>query len=209
MDEVGVFLTQLLESTAEVPDIWGYTLVFLIAWLENVFPPIPGDVLVVFGGAVAATGTLDLVLIIVFSTVGGTLGFMCMYYLGRYGGPKLLKWRALRWVPADSVERVQKWIHSWGYWVVAANRFLSGARTVIAFTVGMSAMHTVRVGLLACLSATLWVTLIAAMGYALGDNWELVVDYMKRYGQVIFTVISLFIVWQFYKAVRLSCSKSC
>ena len=208
MDQVGVFLTQLLESTAEVPDIWGYILVFMIAWFENIFPPIPGDVLVVFGGAVAATGALDLFLIIVFSVVGGTVGFMCMYYLGRYGGPKLLKWRSLRWIPADSVERTQNWIRSWGYWVVAANRFLSGVRTVIAFTVGMNAMPAVLVGALACLSATLWVTLIAGTGYLVGDNWEIMVEYMKLYGRGIFTVISLFLLWQLYKAAQRSRSKT-
>ncbi|MCY3595793.1 MAG: DedA family protein [Bacteroidetes bacterium] len=196
------FFAELLERTTEVPVIWGYTLVFFIAWLENVFPPIPGDVLVVFAGYLAAIGPMAIFPVIAFSTLGGILGFMCMYYIGRYGGPRLLESRALRWLPSESVSRVQNWLQTWGYTVVAANRFLSGARTVIAFTVGMNRMPALPVGLLASLSAAVWVTLIAVLGYVVGDEWERVVDYLARYGRVISVLIFLFLVWQLYKAIR-------
>ncbi len=196
------FFSQLLERTTEVPVIWGYMLVFLIAWLENVFPPIPGDVLVVFGGYLAAIGPMALFPIILYSTLGGTIGFMCMYYIGRYGGPKILESKALRWLPVDSVSRVQNWISSWGYTVVAANRFLSGARTVISFTVGISRMPAWPVGLLALLSAAVWVSLIATLGYLVGDEWERVVDYLSQYGKLISVLIILFLGWQLIKAIR-------
>lgn len=196
------FFAELLERTTEVPVIWGYTLVFFIAWLENVFPPIPGDVLIVFAGYLAAIGPMAIFPVIAFSTLGGILGFMCMYYVGRYGGPRLLESRALRWLPSESVSRVQNWLHTWGYMVVAANRFLSGARTVIAFTVGMNRMPALPVGFLASLSAAVWVTLITVLGYVVGDEWERVVDYLARYGRLISILIFLFLVWQFYKAIR-------
>lgn len=196
------FFAELLERTAEVPVIWGYTLVFFIAWLENVFPPIPGDVLIVFAGYLAAIGPMAIFPVIAFSTLGGILGFMCMYYIGRYGGPRLLGSRALRWLPDESVSRVQNWLHTWGYMVIAANRFLSGARTVIAFTVGMSRMPALPVGLLASLSAAVWVTLITVLGYVVGDEWERVVDYLARYGRLISVLIILFLAWQLYKAIR-------
>ena len=201
------FFADLLERTTEIPVIWGYALVFFIAWLENVFPPIPGDVLVVFAGYLAAIGPMAIFPVIAFSTLGGILGFMCMYYIGRYGGPRLLESRAMRWLPGESVSRVQNWLHAWGYAVVAANRFLSGARTVIAFTVGMSRMPALPVGLLASLSAAVWVTLIAVLGYVIGDEWERVVDYLARYGRLISALIFIFLAWQLYKAIRRTRSK--
>ncbi len=201
------FFTELLEKTSEVPAVWGYSVVFFIAWFENIFPPIPGDVLIVFAGYLAATGPMALVPVIVVSTLGGTLGFMCMYYAGRYGGTRLLASRAMRWLPGDSVSRVQGWIHLRGYLVVAANRFLSGARTVIAFAVGMTRMPALPVGLLAFLSAAVWVTLITVLGYIVGDEWERIVDYLSRYGQVIFGLILLFLAWQLYKSIRRSRKK--
>ncbi len=199
MEEI---FSQLLGRITEVPVIWGYMVVFLIAWLENVFPPIPGDVLVVFGGYLAAIGPMSLFAVILYSTLGGTIGFMCMYYVGRFGGPKLLESRALRWLPVESVSRVQNWIRSRGYTVIAANRFLSGARTVISFTVGLSQMPPWPVGLFALLSATVWVSIIAMLGYLVGDEWERVVDYLSQYGKLISGLILLFLGWQLYKAIK-------
>ena len=196
------FFAELLERTSEVPVLWGYSLVFFIAWLENIFPPIPGDVLIVFAGYLAAIGSMSLLPVIIFSILGGTLGFMCMYYAGRYGGARLLESRAMRWLPNESISRVQDWIRSRGYIVVAATRFLSGARTVIAFTVGMTRMKPLPVGFLAFLSATVWVTLITVLGYILGEEWERLVTYLSRYGQLISAIILLFLGWQLYKAIR-------
>ncbi len=196
------FLTDLLQRTSEVPVIWGYLVVVLISWLENVVPPIPGDVLIIFAGYLAAVGPLNLFLVILLSTIGGTVGFMCMYCIGYYGGPKMLQLRSMRWVPAESVERIEKWIHSRGYLIIAANRFLTGTRTVISFMVGMNRLNVVPVGLLALLSSALWVTLIAILGYVVGHQWELVVDYLARYGQLVSAIIILFIGWQVVKAIQ-------
>lgn len=137
-----------------------------------------------------------------FQHLGGAIGFMCMYYVGRYGGPVVLKSRAMRWIPDETVSRVQDWIDSWGYWVVTANRFLSGARTVISFTVGMSRMPALPVAVFASLSAAVWVSLIATLGYMVGDEWERVTEYLSRYGRFMSALIALFLVWQIYKAVR-------
>lgn len=196
------FFAELLERTTEVPVVWGYMLVFFVAWLENVFPPIPGDVLIVFAGYLAAIGPMTIFPVIAFSTLGGILGFMCMYYAGRYGGPKLLGSRMLRWLPGESVARVQNWLHRRGYAVVAVNRFLSGARTVISFTAGMARMPALPVGLFASLSAAVWVTLIAVLGYIVGDEWERVVGYLARYGRLISVLILLFLIWQLYRAIQ-------
>jgi len=195
------FFADLLEKMSDIPAFWGYALVFFIAWFENIFPPIPGDVMVVFAGYLAAIGSMALFPVIVYSTLGGTLGFICMYYAGRFGGTRLLESRFMRWLPGESISKVQNWIHSWGYFVVAANRFLSGARTVIAFTVGMTRMPSLPVGLLAFLSSAVWVTLITLLGYMLGEEWERVVSYLSRYGQIISVLISLFLGWQLYKAI--------
>jgi len=195
-------VTDLLQRTTEVPVIWGYLVVFAISWLENIVPPIPGDVLIVFAGYLAAVGPMSLFMVILLSTIGGTIGFMCMYYIGSYGGPKLFQLRTMRWVPSESVTRMSRWIHSRGYIIIAANRFLTGARTVISFTVGMNRLNVLPVSLLALLSSVLWVTLIAFLGYIVGHQWERVVDYLTRYGQLVSGVIILFIGWQVIKAVQ-------
>ena len=190
------FLTDLLIRTTEIPVIWTYSFLLFISWFENIFPPIPGDVLVVFAASLVAVGPMNLFTVILLSVIGGTVGFMCMYYIGRYSGPKILESQIMRWLPQESISKVTKWIDSRGYAVVAANRFLAGARTVIAFTVGMNRMSVLTVGYLALLSSTVWVTLISVIGYLVGEEWERIIAYLSRYGLLVSGLIVLYVIWK-------------
>lgn len=196
------FFAELVARTAEIPPLWAYGLILLITWMENVVPPIPGDLIVVFGGYLVAMGILDIVPVIAISTIGGSIGFMCMYYLGRFAGLPVLESRLMRWIPREPVGRVQAWMQRWGYGVVAANRFLSGARSVISLTVGISRMPQWPVVAFATLSALIWTSLIAGLGYAVGEEWERITVYLGRYGRIVSAVVGAFLVWQLVKAIQ-------
>lgn len=159
-----------------------YLTVLGIAYLENVVPPIPGDMVVVFGGYLAGLGQVGLAPVMVLATVGGALGFLTMYELGRRIGAAVLDPERLRWIPKEPAHRVQRWLQRYGYGVVAANRFLSGARSVIALMVGVARMPPLPVALWATVSAALWTGLITYLGYLVGDQWEVVGLYLARYG---------------------------
>jgi len=195
------FLTDLLMRSADVPVIWAYSMVLFISWFENIFPPIPGDAVLVFAASLAAVGPMNLFTVILLSVIGGTVGFMSMYYFGRYSGPKILQSQMMRWLPQESITKVGHWIDSRGYAVVAANRFLTGARTVISFTVGMNRMSALTVGLLALLSSVVWVTLLSVLGYVVGEEWERIIAYLSRYGQVVSGIVIGFILWQVGRAI--------
>ncbi len=196
------FLTDLLVNTSEVPVIWAYSVVLFISWFENIFPPIPGDVVLVFAASLAAVGPMNLFMVILLSVIGGTSGFMCIYYLGRYSGPKLLESQLMRWLPQESISKVSTWIDSRGYAVVVANRFLAGARTVISFTVGMNRMSALTVGLLALLSSVVWVTLLGVLGYVVGEEWERIISYLSHYGQLVIGLIFAFIIWKVIRTIH-------
>jgi membrane protein DedA with SNARE-associated domain len=174
-----------------LPPLWAYVTLLIIAYGENVAPPIPGDMVVVFGGYLAGLGQLHLGVVIVLSTVGGALGFMTVFALGYRLGEALLDSDRLPWLPRDGVETARRWIHQYGYGVVAANRFLSGARSVISLTAGIARMEPGRTFWWCTVSAFLWTGLISYAGYAVGDNWDLVVEYLRAYGRVILTLLLL------------------
>lgn len=174
-----------------LPAIWAYGVVLVIAYGENVIPPIPGDMIVIFGGYLAGLGQIDLGVVIVMSTIGGALGFMTMYALGYWLGEAVLRPDRFTWIPQGPVDKVERWLHRWGYGVVAANRFLSGARSVISLTVGMARMAPWQTAWWCTLSAAVWTSLIAYAGYAVGDNWPVVVRYLQLYGWVVLGVIGL------------------
>lgn len=171
--------------------IWAYLTLLVIAYGENVAPPIPGDMVVVFGGYMAGLGQLHLGIVVLLSTVGGALGFMTMFALGYRVGSAVLDADRFRWLPRDGIEKAQRWIHQYGYGVIAANRFLSGARSVISLTAGVAQMAPWRTFWWCTVSAFVWTGLISYAGYAVGDNWEIVVVYLRAYGRIILTLLVL------------------
>jgi membrane protein DedA with SNARE-associated domain len=174
--------------------VWAYVTLLIVAYGENVAPPIPGDMVVVFGGYLAGLGQLHLGIVVLLSTIGGALGFMTMFALGVRLGEAILDPERYRWLPRDGFEKAQRWIHKYGYGVIAANRFLSGARSVISLTAGMAQMDTGRTLWWCTVSAFVWTGLISYAGYAVGDNWTLVVEYLRAYGRVILTLLLVLLV---------------
>ena len=190
--------TGLLEGVSDfftwmkaLPAVWAYVTLFVIAYGENVMPPIPGDMVVVFAGYMAGIGQLHLGVVILLSTVAGALGFMTMYAVGYKLGRAVLNPDRLRWMPRQGFDRVQRWLHRYGYGVVAANRFLSGARSVISLTVGMFRMDATRTAWWCTVSALVWTGLISYAGYAVGENWGLVVEYLRAYGRIVLALLLL------------------
>jgi membrane protein DedA with SNARE-associated domain len=170
---------------------WAYGALLAVAYGENVVPPIPGDMVVVFGGYLAGTGHLDLLPVIGIATVGGALGFMTMYWIGYRLGDALITRRRLKWLSPDHLYRAQRLLRRWGYGIVAANRFLSGLRSVISLAVGMAQMEPWKTAAYATLSSAVWTALIAYGGYAVGENWEIIGEYLRAYGRVVITLLVL------------------
>ena len=198
-------MEQLLQDfiawMSDVPPLWAYGIILLIAYGENVVPPIPGDLIVVFGGYLVGLGQLDFFIVVLLSTLGGALGFMTMYSLGIKLGRAVLDPNRFRWIPQAQIEKVQQWLLKWGYGVVLANRFLSGARSVISLTVGMAHMNAWKTTVFATISAAVWTLLITYAGYKVGENWEIVVEYLRQYGRVVLGVLALIVVVQVLRHV--------
>ncbi len=184
------WFSNFFEWMEALSPLWAYCVLIVIAYGENVMPPIPGDMVVVFGGYLAGLGNLNLGVVIFLSTLGGAAGFMTVYAVGyRVGREVLAPNSRFRWLPRDGVETARRWIHRYGYGVIAANRFLSGARSVISLTAGIAQMEPWRTAWWCTVSALLWTGLISYAGYAVGENWELVVVYLRAYGRVILLLL--------------------
>ena len=185
------FFTDIFAWVAALPPIWAYSVIFVIAYGENVVPPIPGDMVVVFGGYLAGVGELNFFVVWGLSTLGGVLGFMSMYAIGRRMGNALYDPNRYKWLPKKRMERVRTWVDRWGYWVVVTNRFLSGARSVISLTVGMAKKEISTTTLLSGVSALAWTGLIIYGGYAVGENWQIVGEYIRAWGYLIVVLMGI------------------
>ena len=170
---------------------WIYTAIFLVAFIENLFPPAPSDVMVIVGGTLVALDKGSAVLAVIAGTFGSTIGFMTMYVIGRWFGNRIIEQGKIKFLPLGSVHRIEEWFRRWGYGIIVANRFLAGTRAVVSFFAGMSRLDLLRTTVLSFLSSILWYALLLYLGYSVGQNWDLIGSWLSAYSWVVTGVVLL------------------
>ena len=183
----------LILSLQSLPPHLIYLAVFSAAFIENLFPPSPSDLLIVFAGSLIGIGSAGFVESLLAATLGSTLGFLVMYKVGAWFGHSIVDRRRIRFLPYDSIQKVDLWFGRYGYWIIVANRFLSGTRAIVAFFAGMSDLRLLPTFLLSLVSALAWNAILVSAGYSLGANWREIGLYLSTYGQIVTAVIVVLI----------------
>lgn len=183
------------------------TLAYLIlgvsAFTENVLPPIPGDTVVVLGAYLVSIGQLNFWGVYVSTTIGSVVGFVTMYYIGRkFGRSFIYKKSRSKIFKEEDIQKVQVWFGKWGYWVIVANRFLSGTRSVISLFAGLFHLKSSLVILLSLASALIWNGLLLFAGMMVGKNWEIISDIIAQYNKVLIALTVIVIGYVFYRRFK-------
>ncbi|NTU58316.1 MAG: DedA family protein [Chlorobiaceae bacterium] len=187
-----------------------YLILFLSAYLENIVPPIPGDVPVAFAGYLLAYSNLSFFWTLFWTTLGSTGGFMTVYLLSRSLGLKLyasgeseVHHRFAIWMhklfPPSEMEVVRQKFSTHGYAAVLLNRFLFGSRALISIVTGLLHLNVLLVLLAALVSSTLWNVLLLYGGYMLGQNWQGIGKYVVLYS---IPVTIIFVGFMLYSVVK-------
>ncbi|MDE3057114.1 MAG: DedA family protein [Bacteroidota bacterium] len=196
-------MESLFHSFQNLHPFWIYLALFSFAYIENIFPPTPSDIVIVFAGSLIPFGQIHFVPALVIATLGSTAGFMTMYIVGDWIGISIVEKRKLRFLPLENVHKVEEWFRRWGYALIIANRFLSGTRAVVSFFAGMSELKLLPTSVLCFFSALLWNFLLIYLGSVLGQNWHAISAYLVTYSKfvtaVILVVIIFFVVRWLYK----------
>lgn len=178
----------------EIQPVWSiYFILLFVAYLENVFPPIPGDVMVVFGGYLITEGALNFPGLLATTTFGSVLGFMNLYYIGYLAGDHIRSRNGnvwfLKFLNPSHLDTTERWMIRWGQGVVVVNRFLTGARSIISLVAGMTRLDPSRTAVFATIGAAAWNMILIAGGWFIGDNWQIIRQYLNVYGQFIISLI--------------------
>ncbi len=175
---------------------WLYVALFICAYVENIFPPIPGDTVTVFAAYLVGRSSQNFVGIMLATTAGSSAGFMTYYALGRLIHPEYFTRKNFRFLPASSIERAGKWFGRFGYWVILLNRFLSSFRAVISLVAGMYRLPWPQVFILSCISCLIWNGMLIWAGYLLGSNWPLIEQVMTQYSRALLLAFVLLVaIW--------------
>jgi len=191
----------ILTEISSFSPIWIYITLFLFAFIENVFPPSPSDLVVVVGGTLIATGAIHFIPTLILTSVGTVAGFMVLFYIGSTVDKKVIHSGKFKFIPIDAIDKVEIWFKKYGYGIILANRFMPGTRAVISFFAGLSHLDVKRTIILSTISAFAWNALILYLGYIFGDNVELVDKYLTTYTNIVIgitVVVVLFFVIRFY-----------
>lgn len=183
-----------IEFLNSVPWYWVLIIAFLTTFVENIFPPAPGDSILVFTGTLIGIGIVGFIPLLIVSTVGSTLGFAVMFYIGSKFDRAIMESGRFKFISREALIKVEKWFQTYGYRLIIANRFLSGTRAVISFFAGMSKLNFTKTIILSGLSSLIWNSILLYFGFTFGDNWETIDYYLSIYGKIIFPVAGLIIV---------------
>lgn len=168
----------------------GYFGLVLLMVAENVFPPIPSEVVIPLGGYLAQQGQLTLVGVIVAATLGSVLGALALYWLGRRVGEERLKDfadRHGRWLALScaDIDRAQGWFTRHGATAVLLGRLVPGVRSLISLPAGLSRMPLGVFLAYTTLGSAAWSAALAGAGYALGRQFGQVSQYLDPVSWVV------------------------
>lgn len=193
-----VYVQQLVDWIQTLSPVSIYLIFTLVAYLENILPPIPGDVLVAFGGYLAAEQVIHFVPVLIYTTIASVFGFMTMYAVGWYFGDRIEQERhrfwLMRFIDVKYFDKINRWMGRWGQGVILANRFLAGTRSAISLASGITKTQAYATIVNSFLSSILWNTILLTFGWVVHENWQVVGHYLNVYGWVILILLALMII---------------
>ena len=196
-------MNYILEHLDKMPDILVYLVLGFSAFMENIFPPAPGDMVVAFGAFLVGAGRLGFSGVFISTTLGSLSGFMTLFGLGGYLGRRFFIERDFFFFKKEDIIKTGNWFKKYGYFIVSFNRFFPGVRSVISIAGGIYKLNRIKVVFLALLSAALWNLIWMGIGYTLGSNWEKVENELKtiftRYNIVVLSLLLVLFVYVIFK----------
>lgn len=197
------FLESVILYIQSVPEIFVLLVIFIMSLIENLFPPSPSDAVIVFSGTLIPLGNVHFINLLIASTLGTTIGFLIMFYIGFKFDKKIVETGRLKFIKLETVMKVENWFQKWGYWIIFINRFLSGTRAVISFFAGMSLLNVKKTTLISVAGALIWNFLLIYFGMIFSENWREITDKLGIVGYIslgVVLIISLFILlWKKFR----------
>jgi len=165
-------------------------------FLENIFPPVPSEVILPLAGFTASRGEINLLAAITWSTIGSVLGAFVLYWIGAAVGISRLR-RIADWMWLTTPEDVDKalgFFDRHGSASVFFGRFIPGVRSLISIPAGVDRMPMLKFGLWTTVGSLIWNTVLILLGFQLGENYHIVSDFIDRFSSVIYVLLVLIVV---------------
>ncbi len=174
---------------------YGYFGIFLLILLENVFPPIPSEVILTFGGFMTTKTDMNVIGVIGMATLGSLIGAVILYGIGRLLNEErmikiAMKYKVLRIKPED-IEKTMNWYRKYEYKTVFFCRMIPIVRSLISIPAGIGKMPLLPFMFLTTLGSIIWNTVLVGAGAILGEAWESILIYLDMYSNIVYLMIAI------------------
>ncbi|WP_201538671.1 DedA family protein [Psychrobacter immobilis] len=191
-------MNQISEWVLSIMAKFGYFGIVFAMFAENVFPPIPSEVIMPAAGFAASRGDFNLILVILAGTLGASLGALPLYYLGRVFDEERLvafaeKYGKYMLIKPNDITSANDWFDKHGKTAVFFGRMVPGVRSLISIPAGMNNMPLLPFLALTALGSSIWTAVLTLAGYYLGQNYEIIegalAPYSKGFGILVIVII--------------------
>lgn len=178
---------------------YGYIGILLMIAFENIFPPIPSEVILPFGGFMTTNSDLTVIGVIIAATIGSVLGAAILYAIGLFLDVNRMEKIVDRWghilrVKKEDIHKADAWFERYGIWTVLFCRMVPIVRSLISIPAGMARMNFGLFLFFTTIGTAIWNTLLVWIGASLGENWHTITEYMNVYSKVIYVVAAILLV---------------
>ena len=182
----------------------GYLALFALTFLENVFPPIPSELIMPFAGYAAANGDIHPIGAVLAGSAGSLLGAFAWYAVGHWLGAHRLKQAANRYgrwltISEADVDRAQRWFERYGDYAVCIGRLIPAVRSVISLPAGIARLGLKRFLFWSGIGTIAWTSLLTGLGYLLGKRFTEVDAWLQP---VSLTIIAIAVAGYLYRLYR-------
>ncbi|TCW40841.1 DedA family protein [Laceyella sacchari] len=178
---------------------FGYLGIFLMIALENLFPPIPSEIVLSFGGFMTTQSDLTVTGVVIASTLGAVVGAIALFYIGRLLDVERLERIVERWghllrTDKEDIHKANAWFHRYGIWTVFFCRMVPIVRSLISIPAGMAKMNFPLFLLFTTVGSLIWNMVLVNLGAALGASWSKVLEYMSVYQDIVIVIVGALLI---------------
>jgi len=194
-----------IERAVETNSIYAYLTICLAMFLENIIPPIPSEIIMPLGGFFVYREKLNFFILVFWGLFGTILGSLPWYFLGKLvNEKKLAKFLDKRGkyvgITSEDLAKSKRWFDKYGVSLVFWGRLVPGIRTLISVPAGMELMPLRKFLIWTTLGSLIWVVILTYAGFILGDNWQMIENYLDQINYVvkpILIIVSLYLSFKF------------
>jgi membrane protein DedA with SNARE-associated domain len=181
---------------------WSYLGIFLLMVAENIFPPIPSELIMPFAGFVAANGDLNPAGVLIAGIAGSLVGTFAWYAAARLLGIERFRQLCNRFgrfatISEDDIDKAVRWFDRYGHWAVLIGRLIPAIRTLISVPAGLAAMPIGKFLAVSAVGTALWTAFLTAAGFLLHEQYEIVEAWVDPVSTAVVIFAVVIYIWRF------------